>query len=129
MSRALLLLALLASGCSLTGPSNADIEAARSPEADGVIVNRTSASFIPYAMDESNAALFDPASEFTVSDQDLIVASGDARALGITGYEPGETVIVYLFRVRGDVATYAGFQRIDGAEFERDDAVVTVNRF
>ena len=123
----LLLFAL--SACSLAGPSGADIEAARSPEAEGVIVNRTATDFIPMAMETSLAARIDIATEFEIRDRGAIVSSGEAAALSIGGYEPGADFFVFVFRVRGDRATYAGGLDVDGGAFERDDAVVTVRRF
>ncbi len=94
-----------------------------------MIVNRTSADIIAYAMDQESAALFDPANSFEIASSDAVLASGEAQALTIGGYEPGEDFVVFVFRVRGTQATYASFLSADGQDFEDDDAVFTVRRF
>ena len=67
MLRLLPLAALLVSGCSLAEPSDPDIEGARSPEAEGVVVNRTSADLVPLAFDDDIAAIIQLAGAFEIA--------------------------------------------------------------
>lgn len=124
-----LLATLLLTGCSFAGPSDAEIEDARSPEAEGVIVNRSSADVVALGFDLDVAAVISLASEFDLSDRSAVVGRGEAGPLAVGGYRPGRDFVVYLYRVSGTRATYAAALSVDGGDFERDDRVVTVRRF
>ena len=127
MRLALALALLSLGGCSLAGP-DIDIDSVRSPDAPGGVVNRTGEAIAPLAVDAETAALIDLASEYTLAEDELVVPAGEAAALPIEGYDDGEDVVVFVFRVRGRTATYAGSLPISADEFERSDAVVTVRR-
>lgn len=129
MPRLFFALALLASGCSLAGPSDADIEAARSPEAEGALVNRSSSDVVAMALHADVAAVINIATEFEVTDRSGVIERGEAAPLAVSGYQEGDGFLIYLFRVRGSRATYAGPLTVDADDFERNDRVVTVRRF
>ncbi|MEL6616361.1 MAG: hypothetical protein AAFQ43_11515 [Bacteroidota bacterium] len=129
MLRLLLFAALLVSGCSVAEPSDPDIEGARSPEAEGVVVNRTSTDFVTLAVDVDIAAVINIASEITDLDSEAVVRRGEAAPLDVYEYRKGKDFIVYIFRVRGDRATLDASLLVKGDTFERDDRVVTVERF
>ena len=129
MRAAPLLLCLLLPACSIAGPSDAVIEAARSPEAEGVVVNRAGADIVPLAIDADLAARIELADEFEVRDRSTVVERGAAAPLAVDGYREGEPFVVYVYRVDGDMARYASALRVEPGEFESDREVVTVRRF
>ena len=129
MLRLLLLTALLASGCSLASSDAPNTESAATPEAEGLLVNRTSAALVPLAFDQDMAAVIRLAGAFEITDRESIIARGEAGPLAIDGYREGEDFVVYLFRVEGDRARIEGGVNVDGKAFERDDRVLVVESF
>ena len=128
MIRRCLLAALLLPACSLSGP---DVETVRSPDAEGVVVNKTRAPFLAWGLDARSAARADIAPEIAVThaNRDAVVPSGEAAPLVIDEYAPGQPFVVFLYRVRGDVATYEGLKKVESRDFEQDGRVVRVRRF
>ncbi|OZC03823.1 hypothetical protein [Rubricoccus marinus] len=139
MIRRLFLSALLAflplAGCSFTDPSEAEldamIEAARSPEAEGVIVNLTSSDIVVTALDVSFAATI--SIEFGVGPvaEETIVRRGEAAPLHIELYRPGADSGFYQMRVRDrrTVPPVSAFTAVDAREFEANGRVVILREF
>lgn len=93
--------------------------------ADGRILNETPEAIHVFAVDAETATLIDIAPEFDITDQS-VVASGDSAPFEIDGYEPGEDIVVFVYRVAESRATYATTVTASAAEFARNDETVTV---
>ncbi len=114
----LLLLALAA--CSLADGWG------RLPEsADGLVVNKTAESVHVFAVDAETAALIDLNPEFDITDQ-LVVGAGEAAPFEIDGYERGDDIVVFVYRVADGRALYTTAVTASAREFARDDETVTI---
>ena len=122
------LLALIAvvslSSCSLVGP---DIGP---PNAEATLVNETGVSIYAFAVDVETSTLIDIAGTIQITDQtrDRVVAPGEDAEMDVEAYDPGDGVVVYVYRVEEDTAEFADMLQIGGSTFERAGGVVRVRQ-
>ena len=116
---------LLFAACSLVGPDSTTF----SLGPDGQIVNQTSEAIWFFAVNSDEAALIYPRPSVTLTDanREAVVEAGGSTTLDVNPYEPGDDVVVFLYRVDGDEADFADIVRVDGEEFERTGGV-TITR-
>lgn len=123
----LLALALLLPACALTDSSD-EWAHVREAGAEAVLVNLTTDAIYALAVDAETATRLDIAPEFTLADDDGVVAPGGAGALDVEAYDRGDGVVVFVYRVEADRAAFARSIAIDGEAFAAADGVVTVRQ-
>ncbi|OZC03822.1 hypothetical protein [Rubricoccus marinus] len=93
--------------------------------ADGRVANQTAEAIHVFAVDAETATLIDIAPEFDITDQ-RVVPPGETAPFDIDGYERGEDIVVFVYRVTDGHATYATTLAASARGFEQNGETVTV---